>query len=33
VPQCLMYGVAKKTDYATLGAARERIDPAHQGIK
>jgi len=28
-----MYGVAKKMDYATLGAAREQIDPAHRGIK
>ena len=28
-----MYGVARKTDYATLGAAHERIDPAHRGIK
>jgi len=33
VPQCPMYGVAKKTDYVTLGAARERIDTAHRGIK
>jgi len=33
VPQCPMYGVAKKMDYATLGAARDRIDPAHRRIK
>jgi len=33
VPQCPMYGVARKTDYATLGVARERIDPTHRGIK
>ena len=33
VPQCPMYGVARKMDYATLGAAREQIDPAHRGIK
>ena len=30
VPQCPMSGVAKKMDYATLGVARERIDPAQQ---
>jgi len=28
VPQCPMCGVAGKTDYATPGAARERVDPA-----
>jgi len=33
VPQCPMYGVAGKMDYATLGAARQRIDPEHRGIK
>ena len=33
VPQCPMYGVARKTDYATPGAARERVDPAHRGVK
>jgi len=33
VPQCPMYGVAGKTDYATLGAAREQIDPTHPGIQ
>jgi len=33
MPQCPMYEVAGKTDYATLGTARERIDPTHSGIK
>ena len=33
VPQCPMHRVAGKMDYTTLGAARERIDPAHRGIK
>ena len=27
VPQCPMYGVPKKTDYAILGVAHKRIDP------
>ena len=33
LPQCPMYGVATKTDYATQGTALERIDPAHCGFK
>jgi len=33
VPQCLMYGVVGKTDYARLGVAREWIDPMQRGIK
>ena len=33
VPQCPMCGVAGKTDYATPGAARERVDPAHRSVK
>jgi len=33
VPQCPMYGVARKMDYATPGASRERVDPAHRGFK
>jgi len=32
-PQCPMYGMARTTDYGTLGGARERIDPAHHGMK
>ena len=33
VPQCPMYGMVRKTDYATPGAARERVDPAHRGVQ
>jgi len=33
VPQCPMCGVTEKTDYATPGAAYERVDPAHRGVK
>jgi len=28
-----MCGVAGKADYATPGAAREQVDPAHPGVK
>jgi len=33
VPQCPMCEVAGKTDYATPGVARERLDLAHHGVK
>jgi len=32
VPQCPMYGAARKMDYATLGVAYEGIDPTHPAL-
>jgi len=32
-PHFSTYGVARKMNYATLGAARKRIDPMHCRIK